>query len=383
LGENYYEAVRYSIDIPASLFIKVSVKDEPEKYAYMLYDGDIYAIERTIANYMYTLVIDEDNFHVNNITNLGVNNEINPVLSMFKVYYYKFYKSLVVTPPTGSVAHYYFYYMTVDGGNYDITSIKSALNSLMNPKFISVESTTTDNRQGLIRFNSSKMFIINAKTGTLSPNLGFEVRDANTVSVRENRDVFLSNESSGIWSITPPGLVNLLGERYVILRIKEIEDHLLGAYAHMNLTSGVAMFKLAAGISDVTNLRFDFVNLVRKPFHPIGKLTKLTLRFETASGELYDFKGVNHQIMFVVKILKPKQRNSFTKSILNPSYDPNIVQYIYSDKNAKYREDSDFEEEFLNNKFYNMYKKKMDNHYYDSTEEEDTTEDEDSDSDDA
>ena len=140
----------------------------------------------------------------------------------------------------------------------------------------------------------------------------------------------------------------------------------------MNFTPGVGMFKMAASQGGVTNLRFDFVTLVRKPFHPIGKIDKLTLRFETSTGNLYDFKGVNHQLMFNIKFFVPAKKEKFTKSILNPNYDPNIIKYFANNRTMECKEDSDDEDEANADKedeYYQMYKKELDELDYSSSED--------------
>jgi hypothetical protein len=173
------------------------------------------------------------------------------------------------------------------------------------------------------------------------------------------------------YKIVSPGLVNLLGERYVKLRIKELEDHLYGSYSYVSYTPGIGMFKMAASSGGVTNLRFDFVNLVRKPFHPLGKLSKLSLRFETASGKLYDFKGVNHNIIFVVKFFVPTQKITFQRSILNPNYNPNFMDYMSQNKSIEYKEDSDDEEDFDDDDNYKTYKQELDRFDYSSEDDDD------------
>ena len=173
------------------------------------------------------------------------------------------------------------------------------------------------------------------------------------------------------YEIKSPGLVSLLGERYAILRIKELDDHLYGSYSYMKMTPGIGMFKMAAPFGGITNLRFDFTSVIRKPFHPIGKLTRLTIRFETSRmGKLYDFKGVNHQIMFNVKFYVPTQKIQFGRSILNPNYEPDFLKYISSNKNIQYREDSDEEEEFDNEKNFRNYKLELQKYDYSSSDEE-------------
>lgn len=127
--------------------------------------------------------------------------------------------------------------------------------------------------------------------------------------------------------IVTPGLINLETARYVIMRCPEIESHLLGNYSLMRHTPGIGLFKMIDS-NTISNLRFDFVSIIRKPFHPIGKLSRLTLRFENNDGTLYNFKAVNHVILLSVKYYSPKPVVMSTSSILNRNYNPDVLQYI-------------------------------------------------------
>jgi hypothetical protein len=123
-----------------------------------------------------------------------------------------------------------------------------------------------------------------------------------------------------------PGVLNIESARYLILRCPEIESHLLGSYANFKFSPGMGLFKLTSSNS-MMNLRFDFVNIVRKPFHPIGKLSKLTIIFEQQDGSLYDFKGVDHVLLLSIKYYAPKNVMQVPRSILNPYYTPDLLEY--------------------------------------------------------
>lgn len=123
-----------------------------------------------------------------------------------------------------------------------------------------------------------------------------------------------------------PGVVNIESARYLILRCPELESHLLGSYANFKYAPGMGLFKLTSSNS-LMNLRFDFVNITRKPFHPIGKLSKLTIRFEQQDGSLYDFKGVDHVLLISIKYYAPKNIMQVPRSSLNPYYLPDILEY--------------------------------------------------------
>jgi hypothetical protein len=118
------------------------------------------------------------------------------------------------------------------------------------------------------------------------------------------------------WSVTPPGIYNLLGDRYIILRCKEIENHVMSTIKSFNTfnaetdsmeeqqyETGIAKFKMS--VVGFREERFDFNILPPQEFHPIGKLTSLTFSFENQDGNPYDFKGVNHTITLAINHYKP------------------------------------------------------------------------------
>jgi hypothetical protein len=80
------------------------------------------------------------------------------------------------------------------------------------------------------------------------------------------------------------------------------------------------------------------------------------LRFETNSGTLYDFKGVNHNIIFAIYYYEPKQKNFPSGSILNPEYKMNYIEYQYNQQEIE--GDSDDEEEDFSRDNLEEYKKK-------------------------
>lgn len=194
-------------------------------------------------------------------------------------------------------------------------------------------------------------FILDMKKSTIREVLGFpnysvdyEQNDYVKVNHHDNHQLFMSKaipvmaEDTGAVShilqqLNAPGIMALLGARFILLRIPEIENHLLNSFATSRYSTGVGMFKLAGG-NDVTHLRFDFVNLVKKPFHPIGKLSKMTIRFEMASGQLYDFKGVDHNLLLNIKFYAPNNPITIPKSILNPNYDQDVLRFLINNGSA-------------------------------------------------
>jgi hypothetical protein len=168
-----------------------------------------------------------------------------------------------------------------------------------------------------------------------------------------------------IFTITSPGVVSLVGERFVTLRCPEVEQYIYGSVAFGNNSPGLALFKL--GVVGYSDSRFDFSSVPSKEFHPIGKLSKLTLRYEVLKGMVYDFKGVNHHLMIVIRYLTAKKPGEFKDFSLNPNYTSNFMNHlrIMEEKEG----DSDDEDDIDDLTFRNEYLKKEQEYDFDESEE--------------
>jgi hypothetical protein len=144
--------------------------------------------------------------------------------------------------------------------------------------------------------------------------------------------------------LTAPGILSLVGERFIMLRCPEIEQFLYGSISYGNNSPGLALFKM--GVVGYSDSRFDFASIEYKQFHPIGKLARLTFRYERLDGELYDFKGVNHHLLIVVRYHVPKRQHSFSQYRLNPNYNPDFLKFM---KTMEQKETSDIEDSDDNN----------------------------------
>jgi hypothetical protein len=141
------------------------------------------------------------------------------------------------------------------------------------------------------------------------------------------------------YTVTAPGVYSLIGDRYTILRCPEIEQHLYRSRAFERYTMGLGKFKLAAlGYDNQTSM--DFSKIPMREFHPIGKLTQMSFRFERPDGQLYNFKGINHTLTFAIKYYEPSEGKQFTNYQLNPNYNPNFMEYI---QNQESTDESDYE----------------------------------------
>ena len=158
--------------------------------------------------------------------------------------------------------------------------------------------------------------------------------------------------------IIAPGIYSLLGEKYITLRCPEIEQNSYRYLAYSKFFLGLAKFKLDT--VGYNNQVIDYNDTLNKEFHPIGKLSRLSLKFETSSGKIYDFKGVNHNITFAIYYYQPVQKEKFTNSILNPNYKGNFIDYMYRQKEQE--EDSDDQDQDYDRDNIENYKT-MENRY--------------------
>jgi hypothetical protein len=142
-------------------------------------------------------------------------------------------------------------------------------------------------------------------------------------------------------TLISPGTYNLIGERYIILRCPEIEENAFRSLAYSSQFLGLAMFRL--GINGISDNPVSHVKVPTREFHPIGKLSRMSLSFQTVNGKTYDFKGVNHTITFALYYLEPHSQVSFTQSIINPNYTGDFMKYLLDQEDKE--GDSDDQDE--------------------------------------
>ena len=139
-------------------------------------------------------------------------------------------------------------------------------------------------------------------------------------------------------NIQTPGLINLVGERFIVVHSDIIESN-FNILSRSKNSIGLGLFKL--GVNGYSENRFDFSNYKPKDFHPIGKLSKIDLRFETINGLMYDFKGVNHHLLLNIKFYTPVGNIDNAKYSLNANYNPNLIEY----QNTQYEKEDYSDEE--------------------------------------
>ena len=142
------------------------------------------------------------------------------------------------------------------------------------------------------------------------------------------------------YSITAPGLINLVNDNYVILKCDNIESQLQGSYLANNRSPGLGIFDINFEGYNMKNS--NFISIDYKEFHPMGKLSKLHFRFERKNtGEIYDFKGVDLSFILSIKFYRPKSNNIFDQYTLNPNYNGNFIDYMnnFNDIQIKHKHD--------------------------------------------
>ena len=209
----------------------------------------------------------------------------------------------------------------------------------------------------IMQFISSHSFILNMNDSTVAETLGFylltkkELHNINYTYVSKFNKYFFSFRKDepknpfNPYYLISPGMVCFTGEKYILMRSKEIEEHSFGSLAYTNNNLGIAKFRTnSLGFNDE---KLYITKIPIREFHPIGKLSQLSIRFETANRLLYDFKGINHNITLAIYYYEPsfKQIEKFN-SILNPNYTTNFNNYKYTnDEQEIINEDDDDEDD--------------------------------------
>lgn len=121
--------------------------------------------------------------------------------------------------------------------------------------------------------------------------------------------------------IVAPGLLDLTGERYIVLRCLEVEAAINGSRAFEQFNAGVGMIQL--GTYGYSNQSYDYSAYPARTFQPISNLFKLSLSFQKPNGQLYDFKGLNVQVLLLIRYLAPDRTAALTRT--HPHYTPSLA----------------------------------------------------------
>jgi hypothetical protein len=251
------------------------------------------------------------------------------------------------------------YALGLELGNYTRdAALQAAVQTALTDAQLSITAAATTStgieKQGILRLvsDADTRVLIDVENSTATALLGYNMRaslsaNATPASLRGRNSAavelggrrmpmlvsVLSQQQQQLQQLLDaPGLVNLLGVRYVTLRCREIEEHMGSAGGFGSYAPGIGVFKLLSS-NEVVQVRLDFTNLVRRPFHPVAKLARMTLRFELPDGSLYDFKGVDNQMLLTIRYYQPAPNGDGLgvrafPSVLNPDYDPDFSKFV-------------------------------------------------------
>lgn len=254
-----------------------------------------------------------------------------------------------------------FSYIDIPPGDYTTNTFIDKVRILFFNNNIDLDMNAVDNPAeltNLIYFRSSKPFILDMRRSTLAEVLGFDVHtnvsSENVTKYTYNTEYNHKEGFEKLYHSTvndlelnvvyAPGMMYLIGNKYILLKCPEIEQHLYRSLSYSKYSLGLAKIRVNSyGYNDE---KTSFLKVPLREFHPIGKLSKITLRFETSEGKLYNFKGVNHNIVFGIYYYEPKQENVVRDSILNPEYNPNLINYLYNQNEQEGESDEDDIEDF-------------------------------------
>jgi hypothetical protein len=171
-------------------------------------------------------------------------------------------------------------------------------------------------------------------------------------NVLQSMRLYISFKNNNILDINrkyhliSPGMVCFTGEKYIVLRSPEIEEYSFGSLSYTNNNLGIA--KLRTNSLGFNDEKLYVTKIPIREFHPVGKLSKLTFKFETNNGNLYDFKGVNHNLTIAIYYFEPKFTNDRFNSILNPNYTINFNDYKYTNAEQEIINENDDDEDDIN-----------------------------------
>lgn len=257
----------------------------------------------------------------------------------------------------------FMYNKHLEPGNYEFISkeegvtFSTALQNIFQGPLVNYKNSTNFSAlatfeiesiplNGVYKYRSEVPYMLLGLKSTIGDNLGIKYfkKDPSSyckLSYDDDSYIFLSIiDTVGVFNFSGDGVVRLKTTPYVILRCAEIEDSINRTFPYGK--QGFGVFKLLSA-NQTSHLRFDFTNFAKKPFHPISKLQRLSIRFEYPDGSLFDFKGVNHMLILNFKHYVPK-KSTFDQFPLNPNYNADYQTYLIEHLNNE----NEFKQEKIN-----------------------------------
>jgi hypothetical protein len=132
-----------------------------------------------------------------------------------------------------------------------------------------------------------------------------------------------------VFQATSPSLVDLTGEKVVLIRCPEIESVMFRErFSEKNYHTGLGYVKMG-GLGFREHRSDYYIPFPPRTFHPISKISKLTIRLENPDGSLYQTRGVDHVLLMNIVYWKVASDTAGGPPVgLNPAYSADIHRFV-------------------------------------------------------
>ena len=247
---------------------------------------------KILPSYFY--IANKDYYYPNDVLNINNENDYQKLLDLF-------FELFVIEIPIG---------------NYTLNRLIVALNTqfrevinskILNRKIEDVEdnkylinidnfelelqcsgNTIPADIQNILKFQANRNIILDMNKSTLNKTLGFYSKVSDDLQYSNNYTYLNINKINiyerfyhsikidNKYKIIAPGIVYLIGSEYIILKCPEIDLEQFYFHYHIQpITFGLAKIRVSNwGLFEETT---SYLKLKLREFHPIGKLSKITL----------------------------------------------------------------------------------------------------------
>ena len=201
-----------------------------------------------------------------------------------------------------------------------VSSCVEALNGVL------TNGLSVSEAHGRAVFAAASDFTIYLSESTLARVLGFPSRSVQSVTSKDN-------------SLTSPGLINLAGPPYVVVRCPELETLVQHDRHFEKWNPGIGMVKFVCyGLTCEPNFTPYPLDLGRVP---LARLGSLTIRLEKPDGSLYDTGGLDHALLVRLHWIDAPLVTTSMPPQLNPDYSPDpLSATTYEGSQQPRRDDS-------------------------------------------
>lgn len=132
-----------------------------------------------------------------------------------------------------------------------------------------------------------------------------------------------------VYQATSPNIVDLTGEKVVLIRCPEIESVLFRErFTEEKYHTGLGYVKMG-GLGFREHRSDYYIPFPPRTFHPIAKVSKLTIRLENPDGSLYQTRGVDHVLLMNIVYWKVAAENAGGAPVgLNPAYSGDMHRVV-------------------------------------------------------